>query len=137
MNKKGDLTWDAITVASKIMLPTYVGMFTVVAMNFLFINSDTLAKSPGLNYADSVLSIRGWGLLFCAVAVMMVVSLVRKNRDMFRYALLMAAICMALWSAVMFGAAIWGPASFSAWSWPMFVAAACMATNRSLLKGEL
>lgn len=131
-----DLSWDNVTVASKIMLPAYVGMFTVIAMNFLFINPVTLKKSPGLSYADGVLNIQGWGILFAGVVIMMVISLVRRHRDLFRYALIVAGICMTLWAGVMLGAAVFGDASYSAWAWPLFVAAACVASNRSLLKGE-
>lgn len=131
-----DLTWDNVTVASRIMLPIYVGFFTVISMNFAFANLNVLIKSPGLSYANDVMGLRAWALIFAAVVVFMVIALVGRNRDLFRYALILGALCMGLWAATMIAAILFGHASPSAFAWPLFVGAACVASNRSLLKGE-
>jgi hypothetical protein len=136
IRNKGDLSWDNITVASRIMLPIYVAFFTIVSLNFLFANLDLLIASPGLSYADGVMGLRAWGLIYAAVVVAMVVALALKNRGLFRYALILGAICMGLWAGTMIAAILFGSASPSAFAWPLFVGAACVASNRSLLKGE-
>lgn len=136
MATKGDLTWDTITVASRIMLPIYVGFFAVISWNFLFSDLNVLISSPGLSYANGVMGLRAWGLVFLAVVAFMAIALILKHRGLFRYALILGALCMGLWAGTMIAAIIFGHASPSAFAWPLFVGAACVSSNRSLLKGE-
>jgi hypothetical protein len=131
-----DLTWDGITTADKIMLPLYMGFFTVISLNFMFSNLDVLVKSPGLNYANNLMGLRAWGLIFCAVVVCMAVAVWLRHRSLFRYALILGAITMMLWMLTMLAAILTGDASASAFAWPTFIAGACVASNRSLLRGE-
>lgn len=133
---KGDLTWDNITVASKIMVPAYVGFFGTLALSFLFTGVPDLVKTPGLRYADHIMTIRGWGLLFSGVVIVMVIALIQRHRSLFRWALIMGAISMAIWAVLMVFAVTNAGASPSAFSWPAFIGGACIASNRSLLKGE-
>lgn len=127
---------DHVTVASKIMLPTYVAFFSVVGMNFALAPSPRLLESPMLRYADHLMPIRLWGALFVACGLIMLTALVTKNRMMYRYGLLVCGLSMSVWTAVAVVGLFFEPISFSAWAWPAFIAAACAASDRSLSRHE-
>lgn len=131
------LTWSNITVASRIMLPTYMILFAMLGVNYLTITSERFSKSPGLLFAnDNVMDLRGWGAVFLVSVACMVVAIALKNRMLFRYALFLGIIVMSVWSGVIAAAALFGNASLTGWCWPAFVAIACYASNESLLAGE-
>lgn len=134
--EKTPLTWGTITVASRIMLPTYILMFTIVGLNFLLTNESRLLQSPGLSYANSIMNIKAWGLMFLFTVVLMVVSFFSKSRTLFQYALNISALCMFIWTIVLAASAIEGASSPSGWSWPAFIMAACIASTRSLSAEE-
>lgn len=125
-----------ITVASRIMLPSYIVFFIVVGSNFLAGTFGRAQSSPMLRYADTIMPIQVWGGVFVTCSLIMAGALVTRNRMLYRYGLLVCGISMTLWALVAV-AGIWvEPVSYSAWAWPAFVAAACAASNRSLAAGE-
>lgn len=124
-----------ITAASRVMLPTYVVFFGVVGVNFIA-SPHRLAASPMLRYADDVMSLRAWGGLFFGCCMLMVAAMAIGHRDLYRFALLMCAFSMVLWAVVAILGIFVEPVSFSAWVWPATVAAACFASNRSLVRRE-
>lgn len=128
----------SMTAASRIMLPTYAALFLLSGANYLTIDSGVLAASPALAYADHVIDLRGWGLLFIADGLLMVAALIIGQRIWFRYALLLAFLSEVVWSVVFAVAALdnSGVVSRSAWLWPAFAATACVASYRSLTIGE-
>lgn len=130
------LTPAEVTVASRIMLPTYVALFAFVGVNYMT-TGERLTESPSLAFADSVLSMPAWGAMFLAASAVMVTALMMHERIWFRFALWLGIVCLAIWSALFLAAAIWSSASPSGWTWPAFVAVACFASDRSLLKGEV
>lgn len=125
-----------VTAASRVMLPTYAGFFAVVGGNWLLTPADRLLASPGLAYADALLTIRAWGALFLGAALLMVAALAARHRDAFRAALLFCFFTLLVWAGVMGAAAINGTASPSAPAWPTFIACACLASYRSLTRRE-
>lgn len=125
-----------ITAASRIMLPTYVVFFGVIGVNFLGGPSDRVVASPMLRYADQLMSIRAWGVLFLACCLLMVAALALRHRELYRWALLVCGLSMTVWALVAIAGAFTEPVSFSAWAWPALAAAACFASNRSLVKHE-
>lgn len=125
-----------MTVASRIMLPRYVVFFAVVASNYLFTPLGRLLESPGLSYANELMSLRWWGLAFLAAALAMFAALLRRERDWFRAALLFCRLAMLVWVVVLAFAALLGQASPSAWVWPWLVEGACKASYRSLTVRE-
>lgn len=133
------LTPDNVTAASRIMLPTYVGLFSVLGVNYLTISPDRLAASASLDYADNLFYIPlwGWGWVFIACALILLSALLSHRRDMYRLALTVGMICMIIWAGVFLGASLFGGASPAAWAWPLFASICCKATERSLNKEEV
>lgn len=125
-----------ITVASRIMLPTYVLFFAVVGSNFAAGTFGRASSSPMLRYANTIMPIPVWGAVFLACSLIMAVALVRRSRFWYRYGLLVCAISMIVWALVAIAGIFAEPVSYSAWAWPAFVAAATIASNRSLAQGE-
>jgi CDP-diglyceride synthetase len=126
-----------MTVASRVMLPRYVVFFTAVASNYLFTPLGRLLDSPGLAYANELMSLRLWGVAFLAAALAMFAALLRHERDLFRAALLFCRLGMLVWAVVLALAAILGDASPTAWAWPWLIEGACKASYRSLTAQEV
>ena len=128
-----------VTVASRVMLPAYAVLFAGLGLNYVVTSRARLTLSPTLAYADGLLPLPAWGVLFLCVAALMVAALLTKTRMLFRYGLWLGIVCMTIWAGV-FASAAYGPggdASPAAFLWPAFVATACYASNRSLLTGEV
>lgn len=131
------LTRETVTAASRVMLPTYVVLFIVIGANYLTTPEPRLLASPALAYASAWMPLNAWGWTFLTVAALMLIALLSGRRGLFRYALLVAMIAMIVWAGVFILAAFRGGASPSAWIWPAFVAAACLASYRSLSHREV
>lgn len=123
-----------ITVASQVMLPTYAVFFSVIGTNFLFGPESRTTGSPMLGYANSLMSIHVWGGLFLGCGILMTLALWLHNRDLYRFALIVCASSMGVWTAVAIAGIFSEPVSFSAWAWPGAMASACLASNRSLVR---
>lgn len=131
------LTRATVTRASRIMLPAYVVLFTLLGLNYTLTNKDRLLYSPGLAYAEQVISLRAWGLLFLTVAVLMAAALLSHRRTLYRFGLWLCIVSMTTWASILAAAAMLADASPSAWVWPGFVAVACYASHQSLLAREV
>lgn len=125
---------DHMTVASRIMVPTYVVFFTGLGLASLVTPLHRLLETPMLRYADHLMSIRAWGGLFVACGLVMLVALLQRRRMLYRWGLLVCGLSMAAWMLVAFVGLWFEPISYSAPLWPAFVVAACAASNRSLAK---
>lgn len=131
-----ELTPDNVTAASRVMLPTYVGFFALLGINYTT-TGIRLLESPALEFADALLPLPAWGCMFFAMSAVMAVALMQHERLWFRFALWLAIVCLGIWAAVFLSAAVWSDASPTAAAWPAFAAIACFASDRSLLKGEV
>lgn len=131
------LARSTVTVASRIMLPTYVLLFGVLGANYALTPSARLNDSPALDFASVVLPLPVWGCMFLAASAAMATALLTHRRLLFRIALWVGLVCLALWAVVFLAAAIFSNASPTACAWPAFAAVACYASDRSLLKGEV
>lgn len=125
-----------ITVASRVMLPTYVVFFGVIGTNFAATGTPRLFNSPMLRYADQIMSIRAWGGVFLACSAIMLAALIAHNRYAYRYGLMVCCLSMATWTTVAIIGVFYEPVSYSAWAWPALATAACWASNKSLAQGE-
>ena len=131
------LTRATVTVASRIMLPTYAMFFAGVGLSLILTPGERLVQTPAFLYADRLISLTWWGIGYLVLAVVMLWAMAVHSRMAYRYALSAAFVWMASWAALSFAAALdGGQASFSAWTWPAFVAVACWATLASLAAGE-
>lgn len=131
------LTRANVTAASRIMLPTYVAFFGIVGFTYAFSPpSATLGTSTALRFADHLMPLAAWGCLFLTCSAIMAVALTLHRRTLYRWALRMCAVSMTVWALVILVAAIQGDASPGAWAWSALVAAACVASDRSLALGE-
>lgn len=125
-----------VTGPSKIMVPTYLIFFAVNGLNYMTASANWLLPSPMLRYANELMPIRVWGALFVTCAALMAWAMVRANRTEYRFALLVCALSMVIWTGIAV-AGIWVEhVSFSAWTWPGLVSAACFATNLSLARND-
>lgn len=125
-----------VTVASRIMLPAYLVFFAVLGVASITTPLGRLTRSPMLDYANQIMSLRAWGSLFVACALLMAFALLTHNRDRYRYALLLCGFSMTLWTIVAIVGVFAEPISYSAWVWPALVTAACFASDRSLVHQE-
>lgn len=129
------LTLATVTVASRIMLPTYVMLFAGLGLNYT-LALGRLNTSPVLDYADRVLPLPVWGVMFLTVSVVMGAAMAKHHRTLSRFGLWLGIVCMGVWAVVFTAAAIWNGGSPGAPLWPAFAAVCCYASDRSLLKGE-
>lgn len=126
-----------ITVASRVMLPTYAAFFTAVGLNYLLTPLDRLLNSPGLAYCHALVSLRVWGVVFLGAAVVMSAALIRHHRTAFRFALILCGLSMSLFAVALVFAYFRGEATPTGWVYPAFIIAACVASYRSLTVGEV
>jgi hypothetical protein len=125
-----------MTVASRIMLPTYAIAYAILGLVYVLWPLEKLLSSPGLTYANGISSLRLWGWIFLAAAVLMAIALKIENRLLFRYALWLCIVCMGGWTAVFVFAAFAGTSSPAAPVLPALATVACFASDRSLLTRE-
>ena len=131
------LTRDSVTVASRIMLPAYVVLFAGLGLNYTLTPEPRLRLTPSLDYAARLMPLSAWGWLFLIVAALMVAALLSHRRGLYRYALLLCALAMAVWAVSAALAALESSATPLGWLWPGFVVACCLASYRSLTVREV
>lgn len=129
-----------VTVASRVMLPTYVALFGWLGAVYL-LDPPRLAASPALAYAATLMPLPMWGIWFLTVAALMAVALAGRRtgwawRQVYTYALWTGIVTMTVWAVVFAAAALTAGASPGAAAWPGFAAVACYASYRSLQAGE-
>lgn len=130
------LTRATVTIASSVMLKVYPAFAFGIGLSFTLTPRSRLVESPSLAYADDLFALDLWGIGYLAVAAALGIALVLHRRRLYQAALLVMTLWMLLWAAVMAYAAAQGQGSYSAWTWPAFIAAACWATLLSLEAGE-
>lgn len=130
------LTRDNVTAASRIMLPTYIAFFAIIGYGYTFGPRNTLAATPALAFADRLMPLQAWGTVFLTCSLLMAAALTLHRRTLYRWALRMCGISMAVWAIVILSATLHGDASAVAWAWAAFVTAACFASDRSLATRE-
>lgn len=136
--KGSPLKKDRVTVASRVMLPTYALAFLLLGLNYLITPVNRLSQSPGLKFADGeVMPIQLWGVLFLISGVLSTLALFIHRRDIFRFALYLGRIVLAIWVVIFLLAALFSDASPTAAIWPWIAMRACKASELSLRKEEV
>ena len=131
------LTRANVTKASRTMLPTYVFFFAGLGANYTATPARRLKASPALEYVSRFMPLPAWGALFLAAAALMVGALISQKRIVYRFALLLCAWSMAVWTVANLLAGFRSDATPLGWLWPAFVVAACIASYRSLTVREV
>lgn len=126
-----------MTVASRVMLPCYVLVFGWVGLNWLITPLHRLHESPGLQFLDTALDLRGVGILLITAALLIALALVTARRDLARFALILAGICMFALLVAFIVAPFLSSSSPSAGAWPFLGVCACLASYRSVTAYEV
>jgi hypothetical protein len=131
-----------VTVASRVMLPTYATIFGLLGLLFL-VQQPSRTAAPAFAPAKMLFSwlpidaMHGWGLVFLAVATLEVVALVARNRKLYFVGLVIGAGLVMFWTVVLLAAAFQSPqVSFTSAVWVGGWIAAHIATGKSLRSGE-
>lgn len=123
-----------VTGPSRIMLPAYVAHATFYGLLYLINPQGRLDRAPGLAGARALLPIPAWGAFFLALAAIMVVARYAEAPRWLMLALLTYAVAMVVWAGVYALAPLLSnDASLGGPAWPLLVAAACVASYRSIL----
>ena len=125
-----------VTVASKIMLPTYPVLAAVLGAGFLLTPESTLLQTPIYRSMAHLMPLAFWGVGLLVVAAIQVASLVVNRRTTYSYALGLMVVWMAAWVVVCVVAYFRGDGSPFAWVWHAFAARACWASMLSLAARE-
>lgn len=126
-----------VTVASRIMLPTYPLFVGSVGLSMTLTPLDRLLETPAFAYAADLAPLRLWGAGFLAVAAILIAGLLVHRRSTYVAGLAVMVTWMGGWTALLALSAINGDSSPSAWTWPAFVAVAGFATMSSLFAREV
>lgn len=126
------LTRAKVTIASRVMLPTYPTFAAWIGLVYATDPDSRLAGSP----AFPLLPTTVWGVGFIVGAACLSCALVAGDRDLYAKALAPLLIWLGVWAAALAWSAIFDGTSFSAPAFPLFGAVACWATMLSLLTRE-
>jgi hypothetical protein len=131
------LTRDSITKASRMMLPVYPVVAGVQGLSYTF-GDPARTNTPSFDCAKHLLPMRGWGICFLALAVVMVLGYAMRARDVVVFVLFSAVTAYALWSAAFWCALFTVPdASLMGPIWPLFFAWACLVSASSVARREI
>lgn len=132
------LIWGNVTVASRIMLPTYVALTAVIGGVYLLDPGDRLNSVHALSAQRILMPMQVWGLMFLVVCAVMVSALLTHRRFWFVFALYLCGATFLMWSALYAWSVFLDPqTSVLAPVYPVFVVVACRASAKSLLRGEV
>lgn len=131
------LTRDAITIASRIMLPAYVALSLAYGLVYVADPAHRLDGVSALTFQRSLMPMWCWGCVHLALAALMGVALYLRSRMVFAFALACCAMTWLLWGA-MYAVSVLQTSDTSVLA-PLpslFVTTACIASMTSLLRGE-
>lgn len=136
---------EHISRPSRIMLPTYIVGYLWFGLGYMLTPDSLINQSPVLHYAETIMSMEAWGLLFVFDAGLLACALAAGYRRPARhwhrvaamYALLLTAVTLATWTAVVVASTLAGVASFGSGALPFICTAACFASYVSLLRRDI
>lgn len=131
------LTWQNMTVASRIMLPAYVLVAGYIGGCYL-LAPDRRLQGPALAVARHLLTMEMWGVLALGLAGTVVVSLITQRRNLVIVALCIGAVAYEFWCVFYGISAVRDPfASPVTPIWPFGWGIAHLASAVSLSRDEL
>lgn len=128
-----------VTVASRIMLPVYVALTAAYGLTYAFDPLHRLRYSHSLDFAVALMggSMRPWGLLFLAISLVLLGSLLRRSRAGYLLGLCISAAVWLGWAGI-YAVAIWTDTRSSVLApvAPLVFFAAAIASALSVMKRE-
>lgn len=124
--------WRKLTFASRIMLPTYPAVFAWVGTVFIAQDPSRTATAV-FETAKKLMPIELWGLIFLAIAVVEIVSLLTNRADVYIAALIAGTGLTAFWTVLIINGAF--ASDYVSWSiagWMVLAIIAQIASARSL-----
>jgi hypothetical protein len=131
------LTWDTVTVASRVMLRAYPIANGWYGLALLLTPLTELLTVPAYRTADGVLPLHAWAIAFIAVAVIQVLALLVHRRQTYITALGLMVALTGIWFVVLVYGAWRGTNPWTAPPFPLLAACAGYASLRSLAKREV
>lgn len=130
------LNRDTVTVASRIMLPTYATVFGLIGALFL-LQQPSRTSTGAFDAAKDLMPIRVWGIVFLAVAALELAALAVHNRRTYLGGLVIGAGLAVFWTVVLLTSAVHNPdVSFTSAVWVGGWVACHAATAKSLAERE-
>lgn len=132
----GKLTWDDMTSAEQITLPTYPVVALVAGLLYA-LQPATRLSGPAFQTARDVLSMDQWGAIFAAVGACQLVALVlgayHGSRWLYVQTLKVGVALTAFWAVLLFLSARESPfVSYTSSLWLVALTVLQMATTRGL-----
>lgn len=126
-----------MTAAEAITLRLYPAAYTVLGVIFL-IQDPERTSAPSFAAAKMVLPMKGWALVFIALALVEVAALLWHHRRLYVYALTVGAGIAAFWMALAVASAAFSTlASFSGSVWVAIATGAQIASARMLANRDV
>lgn len=120
------------------MLPAYVVHASFFGILYVLDPGGRLERAPGLAMARMLLPMWAWGFILLTVAVVMVSAMTSRRRLPEVAALYGYCSVNVLWGLIYTGSAFLSPdATFGAGGHQFLIAAACIASARSLQSREV
>lgn len=125
------------TVAERVTLPLYVVVNLGYGLSFVLTSVVSLLTSPAYGTLNDVAPIHAWGWMFVAVGLIQALALtVTHNRWAYVYALALAFLLGAVFTAVLFVGAFTGSNLWTAPWLSVLYTGACAASAVSLIVRE-
>ncbi|MBS45283.1 MAG: hypothetical protein CMH83_19365 [Nocardioides sp.] len=126
------LTRATITLASRVLLPSFPALATVLGGVWILTPRPELRATPFYAGLDDLVPLDAWGVAFVAIAATQIAALLAHSRKAYEWTLAVLAVWLLVIGAVGFWFALNSNASFIAPAWHWFGALACVATALSL-----
>jgi hypothetical protein len=132
------LTRARVSVPTRIMMPGYLLHSTWFAIVYTLDPQDRLHRAPGLAAVRYIgVPFEVWGSLLGVIALMLAAALLWHLRQLAIFALYCYVAMLGWWALIYVTSAFLDPAtSFGAGAWAILTAVACIATARSLSRGD-
>lgn len=130
------LTRKTVTVAQRVMVPVNTIFAAVLGYAYTF-EAEQLETAAAYRSAAEILPLEAWGVGFLGIAAWLAAAtVVLHHRRLFVVGLAWLGAWMLVWTGVFIAVYLKGDATFVAWIFPAYVAAACWASMLSLLAQE-
>lgn len=129
------LTRANVTRASRIMLPAHAIVSAGIGAAW-FIQDDVRTRIPALYSLRDIWPIQATGMLLLSIGILVAVAILAQRRELAAVMLLAGALAYTFLAVVIAVSVASHPGSYSAPLWPLYIAAAHLASALSLASDE-